>query len=536
MASPTRRPRGPKSAAPASIPLPGEPAVQRLSTAGYGGAFGSYGAGGGYNAADNSTMRGYVYFPQIDTRKELTTYSRTEILRRARYLDANVGFAGRIINGLARMVAGTGLMIRPATADRAWNKERQTLFEQRNGSAAAFDVGNRWDFYSAQRGLLRCRYRDGDVGTVLTTSPGGLASVAFVESHRIGSGRLSEGERARIFDGVLVDRNNAAIAYRILGDEQTQADVPAASFCYLGDYASPGKHRTPSILHRACNHLIDMTEINAATKKGIKIANSIGYYISQAASNTGTGIPPMGNGANPTSSVTLSDGTKRTLEQQLSQGGEIPGLPPGSDIKTLLDERPHPNAMEFMKSLARDISWGVDMAPELLYDIAALGGANTRYVMADAQSFIEVEQQNLVDSVLARYYFYDTAMEMAAGRLRRPTDPQWWKHVCIPPARWTVDKGRDGKLYLEQVRSGALTFKRCLGWEGLDSEEQLNDWMDEMRFIADGARERGLDPGLVLERVYGRAGTATTQTSTTATDDEAAAIAQAAAEQAAAGN
>lgn len=508
MASPTRRPRGPKSAAtPVAVPLPGEPTVQRMSTAGYGGAFGSYGAGGGYNAADDSTMRGYVYFPQIDTRKELTTYSRTEILRRARYLDANVGFAGRIINGLARMVAGTGLMIRPATADRAWNKERQALFEQRNGSAASFDLGNRWDFYSAQRGLLRCRYRDGDVGTVLTTSPGGLASVAFVESHRLGSGRISEGERARLFDGVLVDRNNAATAYRILGDEQTQADVPASSFCYLGDYASPGKHRTPSILHRACNHLIDMTEINAATKKGIKIANSIGYYISQAASNTGAGIPPMGNGANPTSSVTLSDGTKRTLEQQLSQGGEIPGLPPGSDIKTLLDERPHPNAMEFMKSLARDISWGVDMAPELLYDIAALGGANTRYVMADAQSFIEVEQQNLVDSVLARYYFYDTAVEIAAGRIRRPADPQWFKHVVIPPARWTVDKGRDGKLYLEQVRSGALTFKRMFGWDGYESENELSTWLDEMKFIGDEAQARGLDREKTIDRIYGRPGT-----------------------------
>ena len=506
MASPTRRPRGPKSSAPTAA-LPGEPGVQRLAAATLGGAFGTYGAGGGYNAADNSTMRGYVYFPQIDTRKELTTYSRVEIMRRARYLDANVGFAGRIINGISRMVAGTGLMIQPSTGDREWNKDRRALFEERNGSAASFDLGGRWDFYSSQRGTLRCRYRDGDVAPILTKSLAGLAQVAFVESHRIGSGRVAEGEINRLFDGVLVDRNNAATAYRILGDDFTQADVPASAVCYIGDYSSPGKHRTPSILHRACTHMLDITEINAATKKGIKVANQIGYYIAQAATQAGGGIPPMGNGANPTTSVTLSDGTKRTLEQQLSQGGEIPGLPPGTDIKTLLDERPHPNSVEFIKSLSRDISWGVDLAPEILWDIAALGGANTRYVMADAQSFIDVEQQALVDSFLARYYIYDTAVEIAAGRIRRPADPKWWKHACIPPARWTVDKGRDGKLHLEQVRSGALTFRRMFGWDGYESENELTAWLDEVKFIGDQAEARGLDREKTIDRIYGRPGT-----------------------------
>jgi capsid protein len=488
----------------ATKPLPGEPAVQATTNT----AFGAWGWGQGYNAADQSTMRGYIYFPQLDTRKELTTYSRTEILRRARYLDANVGFAGRIINGLARMVAGTGLMIRPTTEDREWNKERAALFEQRNGSNFAFDVGGRWDFYSSQRGALRCRYRDGDIGGAFTHSEAGLARCAFFESHRIANGKVTSAEMDRIFDGVLVDRNNAAIGYRVLGNDDSQADIPVGEFFYLGDYASAGKHRTPSILHRACNHLIDITEINAATKKGIKISNQIGYYIGQAATQSGAGIPPMGEGANPKTEVTLSDGTKRTLEQLLTQGGEIPGLPPGAEVKQLLDQRPHPNTAEFLKSLARDISWGVDMAPEVLWDIAALGGANTRYVMADAQSFIEVEQQNLVDSYAARYYIFDTRLEIAAGRIREPRDPHWWKHAVIPPARWTVDKGRDGKLHLEQVRSGALSFRRMLGWDGLDAEHEIGTWLDEMKLIGDEAKRRGLDPAFVLDRIYARVGAA----------------------------
>lgn len=502
----SRRARHSARPAVSAAPVPGEPAVQRLATVST--AFGGFGWGQGYNAADQSTMRGFVYFPQLDTRRELTTYTRREILRRARYLDANVGFAGRIINGIARMVAGTGLMVRPATTDREWNRERRALYERRNGTAAAFDLGRRWDVYSSQRGALRCRYRDGDIGGAFLRSEAGLGQVAFFEAHRIDSGRTSVDEVNRIFDGVLVDRHNAAVAYRVTGDNEAQADIPAAAFFYLGDYSSPGKHRTPSILHRACNHMLDMTEINAATKKGIKISNQIGYYIGTAPANVPGGIPRMGEGANPPKQIELADGTKRILEQLLSQGGEIPGLPPGAELKQLLDERPHPNAVEFLKSLARDISWGVDLAPEILWDIAALGGANTRYVMADAQSFVEVEQQALVDCYLARHYVWDTALEIAARRIRAPQDPEWMKHAVITPARWTVDRGRDGKLHLEELRSGALTFRRYMGWQGIDFEEEATSWLDEMQFWAAEARVRGLDPEKTLDRIYGRPGAA----------------------------
>ncbi len=488
------------------VSIPGEPNVSRMSAAGIQTAFGSYGWGQGYSAADQSTARGFVYFPQLDTRRELTSFTRTEILRRVRWLDANVGFAGRIINGVPRMVAGTGLMVRPATTDREWNRERRALYERRNGTAAAFDIGRRWDIYSSQRGTLRCRYRDGDIVGAFLRNEVGLGQVAFFESHRVNNGRVTTEEIDRIFDGVLVDRNNAAVAYRVTGDADSQVDIPSAAAFYLGDYSSPGKHRTASILHRACNHMLDITEINAATKKGIKIANQIGYYIGQAPANSGAGIPPMGAGANPPQTIELPDGTKRTIEQQLTQGGEIPGLPPGMDIKTLLDERPHPNSVEFIKSLSRDISWGIDLAPEVLWDIAALGGANVRYVMADAQSFVEVEQQNLVDSYLARHYIWDTALEIAAGRIRPPQDPEWMKHTVITPARWTVDRGRDGKLHLEELRSGALTFRRYHGWQGIDFEEEADTWLDEMKFWAEGAKRRGLDPAFVLDRIYARVG------------------------------
>lgn len=511
------------SAAARTAALLGESNVAAVSAATFGGM--TWGGGGqGWDGANYSSARGLVYWPQSDTRRDLPPMPHAEMVRRSRYLDANVGIAGRMNSALARLIAGTGLMPVPKTGDAAWNKERAALFEQRNGTASVFDLGGWWDFYSAQFGSQYCANRDGDIGGILTASQSNLARTSFIESHRIANGRTTDADTQRLFHGVLVDRNNAPVAYRVLGDDDSQADIPAANFWYLGHRTSPGRRRTPPLGHRAITHTLDRTEIYAQLKKGIKNANRIGYYISSQLGTVPTRAPGLSASPAPRAKVTDPvSGKKVQLESVIDNGGELPGLDPGEEIKTLLDTRPHPNTLEFMRELARDYALGADISPEILWDIAALGGSNTRYVMADAQSFVDLGQQNLVDSWLARYYFYDTRKEIAAGRLRECPDPQWWKHVFIPPIRWTVDKGRDGKLYLEQVRSGALTFSRLYGWDGLNSEQELTDWMDEMKMIQQLATDRGLDPEKTLDRIYGRPGTAAPAAAPSAEDIAAAA-------------
>jgi hypothetical protein len=501
-------------------PLPGEPGVSRVNGQFFGGGWG--GLGQGWNGADYSADRGYVYWPQMDSRRDLPTFSREEQLRRSRYLDANVGFAGRINRGIARMIAGTGLMVRPTTRNPEWNKLRADLFRQRNGHAGVVDLARKWDFYSMQRGLLEMRNIDGDIGTVFTKSASGLARLSFIEAHRIANGKMSRGEMDRIFDGVLVDRNNAPVAYRVLGDDDAQADIPAVNFCYLGTSVRPGRHRSPPICHRAINHMVDMTEMNRYLKKGAKNAARMAYYIStqagQVQARKGLPVSPVDRTKRDTPA-----GKRVNVDQILDGGGEIPDLDPGQEVRMLLDERPHPNTLGFYEHLARDISWGTDWPPEILWAIAALGSANIRYLMAEGQSLTEVGQQELIDAVLARYYLYDTCLEVATGRLPPCPDPQWYRHEFIPPARWTIDRGRDGKLHLEMVRSGALTFRRMLGWEGLDSEVELNEWMDEMKWIAEGAKQRGLDAAFVLDRIYARVGAApATDTGTPGADEDGA--------------
>lgn len=461
------------------------------------------GSGGGFTGADFTSQRGMVYFPELDTRKEINPANRRELMRRARWMYANLGFVRRCINGVARMVVGNGMIPQPFTEDHEWNDLATTAFSRRTGQANVFDVSGKYNFAQSQRAMVRHRLKDGDMSSVMTESATGRARFGFYEGHQVGTSRYGLGMQSidldGWYDGVKVGRFNEAQRYRVLGDGDTFRDIAARDFIFHCDYERAGQRRGVTCLAHAVNNLLDATEIQSFLKQGVKVANQVGYYIADKGGPTKTtGI--HGTIADRVRKVNV-DGKEINVQDIYGEGGDIPDLPPGKELRLLSDTRPHPNTLGFLGFLLRDVAWGLGISVELLWDIASLGGANTRYILADAQSFIEEQQQLLVDQYCTRVWLYTIAKEIKAGSLRAPTDPDWFFKVgWIPPARVTVDFGRDGKLHLEQHRAGMLTFKRFYGWQNLPWRQEVEQWVDERAHIKKYAFERH---GLTMDEVYG---------------------------------
>lgn len=481
--------------------------------------------GNGHQGADSSRMRGFVYFPELDTRKEITSYSRTEILRRARFLYANTGVARRMINGLARMICGTGLVYQAMTSDREWNKLAEAYVESIWRSRHAYDLGGRYNGYSSQMATMRFRFRDGDCAQVLARDEQtGAPRFAFYEAHQIGTSSLyaSPASVEGWNDGVYVGPHNNPLGYRILGDAGNYADLDAGSVLFQCDYERGGQSRGLSALSHAINHLLDATEIKSYIKMGVKLTNRHGYWIETAAGSSAGGSTLAGAAGGKPATVVQTPSGPINIDKILG-GGEIPFLGAGQSIKFNTAANPHPNQLQLLEHLIREASWGLPwggMSPELLWNITALGGAGTRFVMGDAQSFIEAGQQALVDDKCQPDVEFILACGMQTGRVPRCKDPQWWKSRWITPPRITVDFGRDGKLYLDQIARGALTFSRFHGWSGYDAYPEIDRWLDEMAYWKKGAEDRKLDPALVLSAVYGRAGVATNAAEQWATPGE----------------
>jgi capsid protein len=445
---------------------------------------------GSFSGAMPSTDRGYIYFPEVDSEREIDSWSRNELAKRACAMYNEIGFVRGMINGIARMTCGTGLMPQALTANEDWNDRIERLANERLGSRNTFHLARKFDLFSSQRAVYRSMLKVGDVLGVLARTPDTNAlRVALYEGNQIGNGsRDSKGW----LDGVLPDQHKAALKYRLLerasDGKTTQVDVPAEHCMLVADYERIGQHRGITALYHAVNRLLDRGEILAAVTKGIKLSNQIGYVIETDKDTPGPSGGPGALAPRKQTIIQTSSGPM-TMEKFLAPG-QIEELKPGQSFKILHDERPHPNVVDHLDGLVRDVALGTGWFPEVLYKVAGLGGANTRFVMAATQGKIEEGQELLVETYLAPIWIAFVADMIAGGEIEFV--PDWYAHGWLSPARLTVDFGRDGKLHIEQYKQGMITLKTLYGYRGEEWRRQTMQYLAERAFMKEEARKRNL--------------------------------------------
>ncbi len=454
-------------------------------------------SGTGYQGAQWSPNRGYIYWPTLDPKRELNQLTRRELARKIHFLCANVGLPNRLITGIRNMVIGTGLVPRAITRDRVFNLAATKYFENRASSALSYDVTAKFSGWEMQRQAYDTRLKDGDAAIVYTKSEAGRTLRKLYSGLSIGNGNDQRLAQDKWIDGVFLDALERPALYRFLNDQgQRSRDIAAQDMVFLGRYPAPGSIRGEPILKHAANKLTDIVEVHSSWMQQIKNSAMIGYYI--AAAQTQTSAQSMPNEvlkqlyASQAKQVETSDGRKVTLKLVMGNGNEIAELPPGYDIKTLLDQRPHPNQKELLEEFIRDISWGAGMSSDLLWNIYKLGGANTRFVLSDAQTFVEVEQDSIVYGWLMRDYVQEIADGLATGALPPCEDPEWWAHGWVPPARQTVDFGRDGRIFLEEYNRGLITTERYFALKGQDAREEFIAECDFAEFRRAEMKRRNL--------------------------------------------
>jgi hypothetical protein len=233
------------------------------------------GTGNGYDAVSASTMRGYIYWPQMDTRKEITSHTRIEICRRVRALCENVGLAGHIIECMADLIGYLTPMA--ATGDKEWNELATTNFREKQSVPEVFDASGKFSFWEYQLKLDESAFRDGDILPVLTETSSGTARIATYEAHQLGNPYGVPAGDHDWYDGVKCNRFHRHLRYSIIDptDRTAIRTISSADCIYYGHFKKIGHVRPVSILRAAINHLVDIGEIVRDVKYGIKIRNQI---------------------------------------------------------------------------------------------------------------------------------------------------------------------------------------------------------------------------------------------------------------------
>lgn len=465
---------------------------------------------GSFRGVLQSEDRGLVWVPTLDSKKTVDHYSRVEGMKRARFfLNNGGGLGNRVVWGVARMIVGSGLLPRPIphqfSGAKAWSRKVRDKYMRRAGNPLVYDLSQRRSVFAMQHDLAALRIRDGDAFVVLALDDTGRLRRRLYEGHQVGNGvfQPDDPKNSGWWDGVKCGRYDEPVAYRVLGwDEagkESRADVPAGSVMHFMDRRHGSARRGITRLVSSLNTIYDRGEIMAAITKGVKVTSQVAYVIEQAMQQ-GSSVPGAPGStlkeAKPTKNVDLGNGKKVTLEEFLG-GGEARELKPGQEFKIVQAENPHPNTHAHLNEMIRSIAYDVGYSPEVIWNGIAMGGANSRFMLADAQQQIEREQEDLVDAFLGPDYVAWLWDEIQATRDLPDGHPDkieevdgWERHGWIYPGRLTVDFGRDNKAYIELYKRGLITMRSMYGLQGYVSDEHVDEYLDERRDLVQGIYDR----------------------------------------------
>lgn len=456
-------------------------------------------AAGSFQGTSNDGNRGYVFCPTLDSQKQVDQWSRVELSKRAHVLyNSGGGLPHRLIDGTADMVCGVGMIPHPTPVRakgreqkiREWVHHVRRLYMERCGARLTYDIARRRNVFQDQRLAMRLKRLDGDSAKVFVrdVTTGRLRTLRY-EASQIGNGPLEQNKKW--IDGILVGPQNEMLQMRILSADEfgrvKGTDIPASNVLHFMNDERLRQVRGLTCFYPVINKMFDRGEIQHALTKGIKVASQPAYVIEQDAGKQSTPGAPGTTLPGTQKVVDLGNGKKVNFTDFLA-GGEAWSLKPGQSFKIAQSQSPHPNVADYLREMVRDICQACKIPPEIGWDIIDAGGANMRFIQASLAQWIEIEQDDLCDTDLGPHYVAWLYDMIVAGEVEEIDG--WERHVWIAPARLTVDFGRDGKLFIEELKRGIRTMQSMYGMRGEVAEVGIDTYLDERQYITQGIIDR----------------------------------------------
>jgi capsid protein len=463
-------PEGVSGALPA-MPVVREQVVGDLTM---GALFGGF---SGFHAANSSGARGEVWWPDMDTRTEMDSWSRYETQRKIRSLYANTGVFRSFVGNGADFIGWE--QPQADTGDAEWNKEAEAYFADYAGTREVFDFCGKFNHATAQGMISRACLKDGEHITVLTETKGGAAQFAFYETQDLQNPK-SAGPGWK--DGVFFSRGRK-LAYGLRDARTGKVEVvDARNVIFAGEFDSCGHERPVPPLAHGVNHGLDLMEVNGFTKQGIKASSLVGMV----RENKGGVVPRSRQGLAGTPGTQAIEGEGTIEISKVWAGAQIPRMPSGEELKVLTDGRPHPNQRDFKDDLIREIAMGFRIPVEVVWKIAELTGPGVRFVLDHAANWMELRRMNILRPWNRVVWVYTIAKAIKAGRLRRPNDPRWWAVDWVARRSLTIDRGREARIWQEAVERGHVSHARYMQeFYGADGRGEITKVVEEARWKLD---------------------------------------------------
>jgi capsid protein len=427
-----------------------------------------------------------------DVDKSVSDWDHLQMLSMGRFLYSNVGAVKGAVNERAAYSVGQGWVPYFLGKNKRWGDKAtewlRSWFEVSDVKGGPFT-------FQMQMFLASIHMdRDGDGLMVLTSDQSGrYPMLQFIPAHKIGSrqsdygGMVNSGpyKGLRISRGVVFNEWGRAVAYRVLGDDETKDNwisARDAHLVYEPEWFEQGRGITA--LGTSLRDWIDYRDIRDYTKTGIKLDASVGL-VEWNESGGLEGGHFSHDSATGVTSETLDGGAIRYYRANS-----------GANIKAFESARPHSNMVNYVDDqLLRGAFQAMGWPVEFTWNPTKLGGANIRMIVEKAQRTIRSRQAKPLMQLYRRAVSYAIAKAVKAGLL--PFNPEWYAWGARMPKDMTVDAGYADRSELDQYNAGFTTLSDIYGKRSKDWREEVRQRINESEFIAEECAKAGVDPSTV---------------------------------------
>jgi hypothetical protein len=412
-----------------------------------------------------------------DTKQNVCEYDRMELVNYSRQLVSQVDLLATAIEQKNNWAFGDAWSPHYSGRERyAWVDEAKEFLEQQffpycNVRGPQFDLreslklmGKAWD-------------RDGDDLMILTETEGGFPQIAFYPATRIGTwgenGKrtfrqavaLDDGayRGSKIFDGIILNRDNRPIAVRVLNDDGNHADISLFN-ADLG-FEPQWSDQVRGIPRIAVSLLrwMNLQEIDEFIQASVKRASGISLVVKNAEGEAAVGnevITEDDSTVAADTENTIVDGAddRKVFREEVAGGGEFWYLDSTQNeaIEPIDYKNPHPNTEAFIQRVSRGALSSVGWFYELL-NLGETGRAPTR-LLADLANMTIWDRQAAATRRWKRIVGYGLAKGAKNGYIRKPRDPRdYGRWNPGYPKQISVDAGNDVKASIELCKFGLST-------------------------------------------------------------------------------
>jgi capsid protein len=477
---------------------------------------GSSGLYSGYDGAlSNNNRTDFRQFP-TNSRRELNSYTRKELVRKIRALDANLGIYSRIKSKTRRHSVGKGIRPEPVTQDADWNELNKDRFCRWADNPGVYSIDASRDFWEDQGMAAETLIADGEYFEALVKTPNGAPMVQPLDVFEVESPWGSfyppadSSNLANPFayeDGVRTNEFLRPIGYAVreLPSPYSLAyqpvfwrELPALSMVHIFKRRRQKQVRGLTWFYSGVNSGIDALEITSLIKGTAKLHSSLAVAVRKKKAEAGT----KGISADLQKELNGSGQVTR-VNENFWQGAMIEYLATDEGIDLLQSDRPSENLLHFIDFLYNDIAIAIDCPKSVIMNMAQNGGPAVRADMEDAQSFFELVQDTIAWRHSQRIYVWNTAIALKTGAIRPCKDPQWWNCEWHGPAKITVDLKYTADTRIKLIKNGALSLPRLFEEMGQNAKTEWTRQMDFLQWARAEAAKRNIPFELLIEPTPG---------------------------------